>query len=184
MTYDSLEILAGLGVVAVLAVGAVLLLLRMSGPPSARHGALVLGYPPDLFPARRLVQSGPLLALAAIQGRLLSIYQQLPVGSEMGLWLEPFLNELREIMNTAYRVLVITEVYGRPARLEGLIAEVEQLEAQVAEHITHRLLAREGDAQEELLEARLAMLRLCMEELGEVPEGERAFSKLEHIGPY
>lgn len=167
MAYDTVETLLGLGVVAALAVGSVLLLLRLGGRGSSRQGAFVVGYPSDLFPAHTLVQAGPLAVLATIQGRVLSIYRQIPPESETGLWLETFLLELREIMDTAYRVMVVTEVYGRPTQLDAVVAEVQQLEAQVAEHVTQRLLAREGDARDELLEARLETLRLCMEELAE-----------------
>ncbi|HEX8682161.1 MAG TPA: hypothetical protein VF707_07605 [Ardenticatenaceae bacterium] len=169
---SDVERLLGLGVVAVLALGAVSFLLWITGEPRRRHGALVLGYPPDLFPARHLTQSGMLLALAAVQARLVSIYRQIPAESETGLWLEAFLKELREIMNTAYRVVVVTEIYGRPTALESLVAEVEQLERQVVEHITQRLLARDGDAQEELLDARLEMLRVYMQELARLSASE------------
>jgi hypothetical protein len=55
-------------------------------------------------------------------------------------------------MDTAYRVTVITEIYGRPAPIDRLVAEVQQIEAEIVEHVAHRLLARDGDAQAELLD--------------------------------
>ncbi|MFP4441281.1 MAG: hypothetical protein ACLFVO_28955 [Chloroflexaceae bacterium] len=55
---------------------------------------------------------------------------------------------------------VITRAYGQSA----------QLEQQLAEHVVERLLARDGDAQEELLNGRLAALRLCVRELAGIAE--------------
>jgi hypothetical protein len=164
MTYD-IERLLGLAVVVLVAVGAVLLLLRLSDRTARRRGGLLLGYPPDIFPEQEITGRGPLLALATTQARLASIYRQLPPQSDLSIWLRAFLNELREIMDTAYRVSVITQVYGQPAQLDSLIAEVQTIEKQVADHVVQRLLARESDAQQEWLEGRLAALRMCAREL-------------------
>lgn len=167
---QDLELLVKLGLVVVVAVGAVLLLLHPHVNMRPRGQELVLGYPADLFPSRELTRTPPLVALAATQSRLVSIYQQLPLDSDLAIWLRAFLNELREIMDTAYRVTVITEVYGQPAQIERLIAEVEQIEQEVATHVARRLLARDGDAQHELLDGRLAALRMCVRELASVPD--------------
>ena len=51
------------------------------------------------------------------------------------------------------------------AQLERLADEVRGIEAEVADHVTRRLLARDGDAHDELLDGRLATLRLCLREL-------------------
>jgi hypothetical protein len=165
-----LDRLLGLGAVGLVALGAVLLLLRFSGRAGPERGRSLLGYPPDLFPARHLTRGGTLAALAATQSRLASIERQAPPQSDMSIWLRAFLYELRAIMDTAYRVTVITEIYGRPAQLDRLVAEVQQIEAEIAEHVTRRLLVRDGDAQDELLDGRLATLRMCVRELAGVAE--------------
>jgi hypothetical protein len=156
--------LLGLGLVCLVALGAVALLLRFSGRSAPRRGPL-LGYPPELFPAQHLARSGALAALVATQARLATIERQLPRESDLSVWLRTFLHELREIMDTAYRVTVITEMYGQPAQIERLVAEVCQIEAEIAAHVARRLLARDGDAQAELLDGRLATLRMCVREL-------------------
>lgn len=166
---DPVTTLLGLGVVTIIAVGSVLLLLRVSRRSHTRHG-FVLGYPPDRFPAREVTQNGTLATLAATQARLLSVYEQLPAQSDLAVWLRAFLQEFREIMDTAYRVAVITRAYGQSVQLDKLVAEVQQLEQQLAEHVVERLLARDGDAQEELLNGRLAALRLCVRELAGIAE--------------
>jgi hypothetical protein len=166
---DQVTLLLKLGMVIVVAVGAVWLLLRVTDRPNTARGDLLLGYPPDLFPARDLTRSSQLAALTTTQARLHSIYAQLPPHSDLAIWLRAFLNELREIMDTAYRVAVITQVYGQPADIDRLIAEVQQIEAEVAGHVARRLLARDGDAQHELLEGRLAALRMCVRELATLP---------------
>jgi hypothetical protein len=165
-----LDRLLGLGAVCLVALGAVLLLLRFSGRVAARPSPLRLGYPPDLFPAQHLIRGGALAALAATQARLASIERQLPPHSDLSIWLRAFLSELREIMDTAYRATVITEIYGRPAQLDRLVAEVRQIEAEIAERVARRLLARDGDAHAELLDGRMATLRMCVRELAGVPE--------------
>jgi hypothetical protein len=169
MPHTPIERLIGLGAVGLVAVAAVLLLLRLSGRGTMRRDRLIIGYPPDLFPAQHLTRSGALAALAATQGRLASIERQIPPKSELAIWLRAFLYELREIMDTAYRVTLITEIYGRPAEIERLVVEVQQAEAEIAQHVGHRLLARDGDAHNELLDGRLATLRLCARELACAP---------------
>ena len=163
-----LDRLIGLGAVALVALGAVLLLLRLSGRAEPGRGRLLLGYPPELFPAQHLTRGGALAALVNTQARLASIERQLPSHSDISIWLRAFLYELRAIMDTAYRVTAITEIYGRPAQLDRLVTEVQQIEAEIAEHVARRLLARDGDAQAELLDGRLATLRMCVRELAGV----------------
>jgi hypothetical protein len=173
VTHMELVRLLGLGVVMLVAVGAVLLLLRLSerrGAPWARHGAAALGYPPDLFPAQALTRGGPLATLAATQARLVALEAQLPPRSDQRIWLRTFLIELREIMDTAYHVAAIAAVYGRTAQLDRLAAEVQEIEAEVADHVTRRLLARDADAHDELLDGRLATLRLCLRELASLAD--------------
>ena len=171
MEQNALTALLQLGVVIVIAVGAVLLLLRFSGRAITYHSGIVQGYPPGLFPAQELTGAGALAALAETQARLLSIYEQVPAQSDLAVWLHAFLRELREIMDTAYRVAVITHVYGRPAQLDRLVEEVRQIEAQFAEHAVQRLLARDGDTQQVWLDGRMATLRMCVRELASLAEG-------------
>jgi hypothetical protein len=162
--YSDLVRLIGLGVVAIVAVGAVLLLLRLSERRGA-HGAAALGYPPDHYPAQELTRAGPLAELAAVQARLSALALRLPPHSDQRIWLQTFLDELREIMDTAYRAALIAQVYGQPAGLGRLVAEVRQIEAEAAANVTQQLLARAGDAHDELLDGRMAALRLCAREL-------------------
>jgi hypothetical protein len=164
VTYSDLARLIGLGIVALVAVGAVLLLLRLSERRSA-HGTPALGYPPDRYPAQELTRGGPLAELADVQARLSALAVRLPPQSDQRIWLQTFLDELREIMDTAYRAALIAQVYGQPAGLDRLVAEVRQIEAEAAANVTRQLLARAGDAQDELLDGRLAALRLCAREL-------------------
>jgi len=170
MGQHDLNLLLGLAGVMIVALGAVLLLLRLGSADEMKHNVLLLGYPPEHFPARDLARSAPLIALAATQARLASIYTQLPQQTDLAVWLRAFLNELREIMDTAYRVALITAVYGQPSQLDRLISEVQEIEAQVAEHVARQLLARDGDAQHELLDGRLATLRMCLRELATLTE--------------
>lgn len=158
------------GVITVIALGAVFLLLRVSSRTNQALHGFVVGYPSDRFPIREVTSSGKLTTLAATQLRLLSIYEQLPAQSELSVWLRAFLQEFREIMDTAYRVAVITRAYGQPTQLEQLVDEVRELERQLADHVVQRLLARDGDAQAELLNGRLATLRLCVRELAGLAE--------------
>jgi hypothetical protein len=165
MTRDPLVVLMQLGAVTLIATVVVVMLLRISARGMAVRG-IVQGYPPSLFPCQDVVRGGALAALAATQARLLSVYQQAPAQSDLAVWLGPFLRELREIMDTAYRVAAITQPYGSPPQLERLVAEVQEVEAQIAGHAVQLLLARDGDAEQELLDGRLAALRMCATELG------------------
>lgn len=187
--------LAGLGVVALVALGALWLLLRIGGPARARPGELLAGYPADHFPDRAIVQLPALRELAATQARLLAVYAQLPPDGDLAIWLLTFLRELRAIMDTAYRAGAVARLYGHgsmsdaqcpmpsaergptpnPAQaapgalagpaLETLSAEVAAIERAVAAQIARRLLERDADADRELLDARLAALRLCARQL-------------------
>ncbi len=160
-----IEALIRLGIVILVAVGAVLFLLRLSDRGRAQRDAWLIGYPPDIFPAQALAHSGPLAALAATQSRLVSIYRQMPAQSELTIWLSAFLWELRAIMDTAYRVALVTQVYDQTAHLAQLVAEVEAIEVQIADHVTRQLLAQANDIGCESLEGHLATLRLCVREV-------------------
>lgn len=162
---SQLQHLIGLALVTVIALAAVLLLLRLSAQRVTSGTGTAIGYPPELFPDQELVHSSALAELAATQRRLTAVYAQLPAQSETAIWLRTFLVELRAIMDTAYRVAVITRLYGQPPPLEQLLSEVSQIEAQLIEQVTRRLLAQEGDEERELLAGRLAALRLCAREL-------------------
>ena len=177
MTRDPVIVLLQLGAVAAIAIGAVLLLLRFGARGSSSRAGIVQGYPPSLFPRQELVRGGALTALAATQARLLAVYEQASAQSDLAIWLGPFLRELREIMDTAYRVAAIAQPYGTPAQLERLIAEVQEIESQVAGHAVQLLLAREGDAERELLDGRLAALRLCVRELGRAAEAQPSLAR-------
>ncbi len=96
MERDPILTLLGLGVVLVFAVGAVVLLLRVSGRAITQRGGFVQGYPPSQYPAQALTRAGPLAALVATQARLLSLYEHVPPHSELAIWLRPFLVELRD----------------------------------------------------------------------------------------
>jgi hypothetical protein len=165
MTRDPLMVLLQLGAVTVIAIGAVLLLLRIGARSTGLRGGIVPGYPPSLFPRQELVRSGPLAALAATQARLLAIYEQAPSQSDLAVWLHPFLLELRAIMDTAYRAMAIAHVYDQHVQLDRLVAEVREVELQIAGQALQRMLARDGDAELELLDGRLATLRMCAREL-------------------
>lgn len=186
---EALTRLAGLGVVALISLGALWLLLRIGGPARARPGELLAGYPADRFPDRAIAQLPALRELAATQARLLAIYDQLPPEGDLAIWLLTFLRELRAIMDTAYRAGLVAQLYGHgsmhhaeqrtpspepgqaaPATLaapalDALSAEVAAIERAVAAQIARRLLQRDADADRELLDARLAALRLCAQQL-------------------
>lgn len=166
MASTPLEKVLGLALVTAVALGALWLLLRAGERRPAASGAV--GYPPDSFPARHLTQSGPLAALALTEARLALLHAQLPAYSDLAPWLAVFRAELRHLMEMAYRVMVITEVYGQPAALDSIVAEVQGLEEQLAHDLAQHLLVREGDTQQVQLEARLATLRLCGQELAGV----------------
>lgn len=163
MASTPLEKVLGLGLVAAVAFGALWLLLRTGERRSRALGAM--GYPPSRFPARHLTQVGPLAALALTEARLALLHAQLPTHSDLAPWLAAFLAELRQLMEMAYRVQVITEVYGPPAHLERIVTEVQGLEQQIAQDVAQHLLTHEGNAQQELLDDRLATLHLCGQEL-------------------
>jgi hypothetical protein len=165
MTDPQLTTLLGLGTAILVSLSTAALLLRASNGVAKHRSGLVQGYPLGQFPARDLTSQGPLAALAATQTRLLAMYEQVPAHSDLAIWLRTFLHELREIMDTAYRVALITRLYGQPLQLERLVAEVQQIEAQLAEQAISQLLARDADAQQEQLEGRLQTLRMCVREL-------------------
>lgn len=135
------------------------------GRPGKQRHTFLVGYPPDLFPSQELTQSGPLADLAAAQGRLVSVYQNLPVQSTLTIWLRTFLIELRDMMDTAYRVMVITQTYGYPAQVECLVVAVQQMEYRIAFLATQRLLAHDASVQHERLNEQLATVRLCLRAL-------------------
>jgi hypothetical protein len=169
MTREPLTVLLQLGAVAAIAAAAVLLLLKFGARSHSRGGVLV-GYPPSAFPRQDLVQAGPLAALAATQARLLAIYERAPAQSDLTVWLRPFLTELRAIMDTAYSAAAIGQPYGGHPQLERLVAEVQAIEAQVAEQAIRVLLAQGAGQQGEPIEGRLATLRLCARELAQAAE--------------
>jgi hypothetical protein len=125
----------------------------------------VEGYPPDRFANRELLTLAALVDLAAAQGRLLAMQRALPPQSDEAVWLATFLSELRPLMNTAYRVAAATRPYGTPAGLDALSAEVVRIESEVAAQIARRMLGWAADADHELLDGRLAALRLCASQL-------------------
>lgn len=106
-----------------------------------------------------------LAGLAATQARLLAIYRGLPPESELAVWLFAFLRELRAVMDTAYRAAAVAQLYGQEPPLDALQAEVARIEADLAAQLARRVLDRDGDTQRELLEGRLAALRLCARQL-------------------
>lgn len=188
MEQSDIATLLRLGGAIVAAVGAVLLLLRLSERAVAYRSGIVEGYPPSLFPAQDLTGAGALAALAAAQARLLAAYEQAPPRSDLAIWLRAFLHELREIMDTAYRAAVIAQIYGRSVPLDRLVGEVQQIEAQLAAQVVARLLARDADAHDELLDGRLATLRLCVRELASAggpttPAGGAAMSQGPAVEP-
>lgn len=163
--------LLGLGLVLLVAISAVLLLLRQGSRAQPDASIALIGYPPERYPATHLTRTGALADLASTQARLAAITLQLSFQSELAIWMRSLLGELRQILDTAYRVAVITELYGQPPQIERLAAQVQQIESQVAAHVTERLLAQDADAQAELLEARLAALRMYARELAKLPAG-------------
>jgi len=163
---DALTTIVGLIVTGLVAAGAVFLLFRGSAKRPGLRGGVVQGYPAQLYPARDIVGSAPLSALAATQERLLTIYEQSPPQSDLTIWLTMFLRELRAIMDVAYRVVPITRLYGNTGQLDRIVTEVQQIEVQIAELAIAHLLHRDADPKLELLDGRLDTLRLCARELG------------------
>jgi hypothetical protein len=168
MTRDPIVTLLQLGAVAAIALGAIALLLRLSARTTS--SGVARGYPPGLFSRQDLVRNGPLAALAAIQARLLAIYEQTPNQSDLAIWLQLFLSELRGIMDTAYRVAAISSAYGPHPRLDRLVADVQAIEAEIADHAIQLVLASNGDSEQEWLSARMATLRMCASELAQAAE--------------
>jgi hypothetical protein len=125
-----------------------------------------------------VAHSPALRALAATQARLVSVYRRLPASDptipvgDLAIWLRVFLLELRQMMDTAYRVAVITDVYQQSTHLNRLVAEVQQIERQIADDLAQRLMAADGDTRNELLNRRLTALRECAHELASL-EGTR-----------
>src|SRR3712207_2602252 len=113
--------LAGLGTVIIVAVGAIVFLVRYSVPSPAPQVDVVTGYPADRYPARHSVTTGALTALVATQLRMLALYRHLPAGSDSAIWLRTFLVELREIMDTFFHDTATTEIYAAPAPLDSLV---------------------------------------------------------------
>lgn len=109
--------------------------------------------------------------MTAIQARLVSIVQQLPPQTDLAIWLHQSLVELREIMNLAYRAVVVTQAYGPPPQLAQLIVELHALEEQIIVRIGQQLLARGNGVHHELLSGRLATLWMCARELSRLSGG-------------
>lgn len=173
---DPLIVLAQLGAAALIAIGAIMLLLRYSG--AGQRAGIVRGFPPSLFPNQDLVRAGPLAALAAIQARLLAVYEQTPQQSDLAIWLGQFLPELRAIMDTAYRAAAIGSVYGQHEPLERLVADVQAIEAQISALAIDLILAGRDQPAAVGLAERLATLRLCARELASVADPLAAFQAL------
>lgn len=162
---DTLTHMGGLLLVAAVAIGAVLLLLRQGGGREAPE-AMAVGYPPERFPDAALTRSPALAELAAVQRRLLDVYATLPPRSGAAVWTLAFLRELRAIMDSAYSAAVVARLYGDAGALEALSAEVARIEGEAAGQIARRLLERGADdGADEMLTARLAALRLCARQL-------------------
>jgi hypothetical protein len=162
---NPMTLIMNLGAVAAFALGAIFLIWRTSARRLPSRADVVLGYPPDQFPAHDVINQDALRALATTQSRLLAIYDGLPPGSDSAKRLHTFLIELRAIMDVAYQVALITRAYGQSPQLTRLAAEVQQIEAQLAQQMIHRLLSYEADAQEELLNGRFAALRELVREI-------------------
>lgn len=169
--HDLVTTLLNLGGITAIALGAIALLWRMSQPSTTRHADFVLGYPVDQFPAHDVVASPALQALAATQGRLLSIYTGLSPSSDTAQLLYSFLHELRAIMDLVYRAALVTRAYGQPAQLDRLVSEVQVIEKELADYVIERLLAYEADRQTALLTNRLEALQQCARELMPAAEG-------------
>jgi len=164
MIRDPMTILLSLGLTGAMALGVLWLMLRVQKGKGGRE--IARGYPADRFPVQELTRSGPLASLATTQARLLAVYAQLPAHSEGAVWLNSFLGELRQVMDVAYRAAGIAQLYGGSTQLERLAAEVQAVEAQLAERLVKRALRNDGDLDEADLDARLAVLRGCVRELG------------------
>jgi hypothetical protein len=162
---NPIPMIMNLAAVAAFALGAILLIWRTSARRPPTRSDVVLGYPPDQFPAHDVVNQDALRTLAATQSRLLAIYDGLPQGSDSARRLHAFLIELRAIMDVAYQVALITRAYGPSPQLTRIATEVQQIETQLTQQMIHRLLSYEADVQEELLSARFASLRELVREI-------------------
>jgi hypothetical protein len=173
---QAVERLLALGLVIAIAAGAVALALWLNRRRTPQHEGLVLGYPPDLFPARDAAGGSALRALAAVQQRLVAVYRRLPAGDaavpvgDAALWLRVFLLELRRLMDGAYRAAVITAAYGPTDHLDRLVAEVEAIEAQIVDDLTRQLLGGAGAGRTDRLNRRLAALRECAGEFAAIAD--------------
>jgi hypothetical protein len=163
---DPILAIVGLIIVSLVAVGAVLLLLRANTTrPQLRD--FILGYPANLFPAQELTRTGHLKSLAAVQARLLAVHAQLPRHSELAVWIWSFLRELRPIMDAAYKAANVAKLYNQSSALDHLVREVETIEQEIAERVVKRLLSNEADVDEDSLDAHLAVLRRYARELAD-----------------
>jgi hypothetical protein len=165
LMHDTLSILLGLIVTAFVSGVGVVLLLRIGKPQLKPSLELVRGYPVEHFPDQQAVRSEPLLALVATQTRLLSVYAQLPRQSDLAVWVHAFLLELRQIMDSAYRVAGVAMLYDKIGQLDTVVREVQRIEAQLAEAAMQHLLDAQSDVDTERFETRLAVLRRCVKEL-------------------
>ncbi len=152
--------------ITLIAVGGVVILFGWGDRRHNQPHWCVAGYPAARFPARTLVQDGPLASLTAIQSRLLRMQQQLPPGTDTAVWLQVFLGELRAIMDTAYTVMLATNGYERSPIFDWLVVELQQIEREIAFYIAQDLLLGDADPHHELFAGRLASLRMCASELG------------------
>lgn len=156
--------LIGLGLVSLVAVGSVIMMLRLLD--RGGRGSLVEGYPPHLFPRQELARAAPLAELTATQMRLLEVYRQLTPRSEAAVWLGAFLDELRAMMDSAYRVASITAVYGDHTPLAQVVAEVRLFEGQLVDRVVQEMLHAGSSFDSEQLDVRLATLRRFAQEMG------------------
>jgi hypothetical protein len=165
MIAGDVEKIGGLGAVLLVAVGVLWVVLRAADQDKGDGVQWMAGYPLAYFPVAALTSSGPLATLTHIQHRLIRLYGGLPLESDLALWLNPFLTELRAIMDQAYQVALITRLYGQQEVLEQLANEVSLLEKQVAEQVTLRLVSRPSSDTFTALDEQLGVLRLCVEHL-------------------
>jgi hypothetical protein len=150
VVHDPIILLAQLIVVALIAVGAIWLVFR--GSPAAQQPPTetVRGYPPGRFPNQEIVRRQALALLVATQSRLLTVYERLPARSPLAGWLANFLHELRGLMDTAYQIAAVTEVYGSLPQLEELAQRVQEIEHGLANAIVRQLMHPDPDAVHQL----------------------------------
>jgi hypothetical protein len=172
MVYETMSYVLDLGEIAMTMAGSLALLAQQGNGnkrPPEQHTteSLVVGYPPHLFPAHMLTQSGPLAELATIQKRLIAMSRQLSPQRDLSPWLSLFLVELREVMDRAYRVAVIAQVYAQPSRLETLVRMVQQIELEIVRRTKRSLIYQESRAETLPLFAHFASLRMFAQEMEE-----------------